>query len=131
MANKKNIEETETVEVVEEVEVEVTEFEKELERKLGDDEILADMPALKPAEKLRIRERNRLLRLVMLADDASSNENATERETQLAALELMAGIDEFAESIALNPDAYVAWAEGQGHETFIAILNRYATALGK
>jgi hypothetical protein len=103
-----------------------------LDAKLSDDEILADLPKLKPATHLRIRERNVLLALVMRADVTSKEAEGKDAfAEQMSALDLMSGIDDFAESIAFDKDAYVSWSEGQGHEAFLAILNRYSSALGK
>lgn len=131
MANKKENTDAEVVEEIVEDELEsLTDAEKELEAVLADDELLADMPELKAPEKLRIRERNRLLALVLQADEMNSR-SLTGKEQQVAALDLMAGIDEFAESIAKNQDAYIEWSEGRNYEAFLAIMNRYATALGK
>lgn len=120
----------EEVTVVDEVANEKTAIES-LDEKLRDDEILADLPELKDPIKLRIRERNTLLELVMRADVMTKDENADEVDAKMAALELMAGIDEFAESIAVDKNAYVEWAEVQGYDAFLALLNRYSAALGK
>lgn len=135
--NKENFEEefveetvVEEVTVTDETAGEKTAIES-LDEKLRDDEVLADLPELKEPIKLRIRERNVLLELVMRADLMSKADGADELAEKMAALDLMAGIDEFAESIAVDKNAYVEWAEKQGYDAFLALLNRYSTALGK
>lgn len=125
------------VEAVEEVTVTETETIDEkstlevLDEKLRDDEVLADLPELKEPIKLRIRERNILLELVMRADQMSKAEDADEVSTKMASLDLMAGIDEFAETIAVDKNAYIEWSEKQSYDAFLALLNRYSAALGK
>lgn len=124
-------------EAVEEVTVPETETIDEkstlevLDEKLRDDEVLADLPELKEPIKLRIRERNILLELVMRADQMSKAEDADEVSTKMASLDLMAGIDEFAETIAVDKNAYIEWSEKQSYDAFLALLNRYSAALGK
>ena len=132
--SKKNETPVEAVEEVTVVEPETVDEKSALEvldEKLRDDEILADLPELKDPIKLRIRERNVLLELVMRADAMTKDENADEVAAKMAALDLMAGIDEFAETIAVDKNAYVEWAEAQSYDAFLALLNRYSAALGK
>ncbi len=133
--SKKN--ETPEEAVVEEVTVLEPEISDEkstieiLDEKLRDDEVLADLPELKEPIKLRIRERNVLLELVMRADIMAKAEGADEVDAKMAALDLMAGIDEFAETIAVDKNAYIEWSEKQSYDAFLALLNRYSAALGK
>lgn len=132
--SKKNEAPAEAVEELTVVEPEIVDEKSALEvldEKLRDDEVLADLPELKDPIKLRIRERNVLLELVMRADAMSKDENADEVAAKMAALDLMAGIDEFAETIATDKNAYVEWAEAQSYDAFLALLNRYSAALGK
>jgi hypothetical protein len=110
---------------------EPTEAEVAHEATLNADELLADLPKLKEPTKLRLRERNRLLTLMFNSQALAEDGKIDGRDEQLAILDLMAGIDEFAESIAVNQEEYVVWAEGRTYEAFIAILDRYAVALGK
>ena len=132
--SKKNETPDNAVEEVTVVEEEIVEEKSALEvldEKLRDEEILADLPELKEPIKLRIRERNVLLELVMRADQMSKAEDADEVATKMASLDLMAGIDEFAETIAVDKNAYIEWSEKQGYDAFLALLNRYSAALGK
>lgn len=134
MSKKNETPEENFVEEVTVLEPETTDEKSTLEvldEKLRDDEILADLPELKEPIKLRIRERNVLLELVMRADVMSKAEGADEVATKMAALDLMAGIDEFAETIAVDKNAYVEWSEKQSYDAFLALLNRYSAALGK
>ncbi len=132
--SKKNETPAEAVEEVTVVETETIDEKSTLEvldEKLRDDEVLADLPELKEPIKLRIRERNILLELVMRADQMSKAEDADEVSTKMASLDLMAGIDEFAETIAVDKNAYIEWSEKQSYDAFLALLNRYSAALGK
>ncbi len=134
MSKKNETPEENFVEEVTVLEPEISDEKSTLEvldEKLRDDEILADLPELKEPIKLRIRERNVLLELVMRADVMSKAEGADEVATKMAALDLMAGIDEFAETIAVDKNAYVEWSEKQSYDAFLALLNRYSAALGK
>lgn len=124
-----------------------TEAEIAHDKELSDEELLADMPELKAPEKLRIRERNRIMRLVFESDfmdkddekDAPKPKTAAEKaeaakqkkQETLAILDLVAGIDEFAESIATDKEAYAEWSEGQDYPAFLALMHRYSAALGK
>jgi hypothetical protein len=132
--SKKNETPAEAVEEVTVTETETIDEKSTLEvldEKLRDDEVLADLPELKEPIKLRIRERNILLELVMRADQMSKAEDADEVSTKMASLDLMAGIDEFAETIAVDKNAYIEWSEKQSYDAFLALLNRYSAALGK
>ena len=132
--SKKNETPAEAVEEVTVTEAETIDEKSTLEvldEKLRDDEVLADLPELKDPIKLRIRERNILLELVMRADQMSKAEDADEVSTKMASLDLMAGIDEFAETIAVDKNAYIEWSEKQSYDAFLALLNRYSAALGK
>lgn len=115
-----------------------------LEAEIEREDLLAGMPALKPPTKLRLAQRNRLSILLMdsgLADldegeDPDADEdfdprNPAHREKIKDLLGIAAGIDEFAESIALDPVAYAAWAEGKDADVFLAILAVYQSAVGE
>src|SRR5690606_13564389 len=112
MADKKQIEETAPEELD-------SAAASELEHELNDDEILADLPELRPPHRLRLRHRNRIMAAVFRAErkgliSEDDGENALDErnpEQMEAMLEMLADIDEFAESIAVDKDAYVSWAE--------------------
>lgn len=134
MTNKKSEAPAEFVEEVDIVEPETVDEKTALELlddKLRNDELLADMPELKDPIKLRIRERNALLELVIRAEKITKDENADDVDVKMAAMNLMAGIDEFAESIAVDKNAYVEWSVEQEYESFMALLSRYSASLGK
>lgn len=121
---------------------------------LSDDELLADMPELIPPTRLRIRQRNKVMALAIglrsfakkpadgdakPVDDGESEEDEafdldlddlTDEELEKF-LGVLASIDEFAQSIAVNEAEYVTWAEGQDYDVFSALLSRYSSAVGK
>ena len=114
--------------------------EIERDKELLEAELLADLPKLKRPEKLRIRERNRLMAIVLRFDDLrlevgdvidEDDDTPASREKSLAVLDVVADIDDFAESIARDPEAYADWSADQRPDAFLAILNRYSVALGK
>ncbi|MDQ1113931.1 hypothetical protein QE418_003379 [Microbacterium testaceum] len=103
-------------------------------------ELLADMPALRPAHKFRIRHRNAFqnVSLEAIKSGAFDRDNLSydlndpkDIEAFQALQEFIATIDEWAESIAEDPDAYAAWSEGKDEETFMAIYVEYRRALGE
>jgi hypothetical protein len=98
------------------------------------EELLAGMPELKPAHRLRIRDRNRIASIIFkspLFERERQGGDDMSAEDIDAMLELAAQIDEFAESIAVDADAYAEWAAGKDHQTFFAILDVYASAVGE
>jgi hypothetical protein len=98
---------------------------------LSEDELLADLPKLVEPTRLRIRQRNDLLTLVMGAEEFSQDSSLDDTASKVAILNMMADIDDWAESIAFDKEAYALWSEGQGYESFLALMNRYSVALGK
>lgn len=112
-----------------------------IEIKRQRDEMLADMPELRPSHELRFRERARVSQIMAEAvgrgviDDEGSVEFDVMREEdrrRLDALLDVAGmIDEFAESIAIDRDAYVEWSREAKADHFFAILSRYYEAVGE
>lgn len=109
-------------------------------------ELLEDLPELKPALRLRIGERNRLDEIMLDAhasglfgrgDDEDTDgfdldlENPEDIEKVKQLNRLCEAIDQWSESIAVNPDAYAEWAGGKTHDHYFAILNRYQGAKGE
>jgi hypothetical protein len=131
MANAPNTKKSEPVvdDVTEDVAVPASLEAHEAE--LSEDELLADMPKLAAPLKLRIKQRNALVKLVMQAESFQKDNSDDETASKLVILDLIGGVDEWAESIAFDQEAYVDWAQGRGHETFLALMNRYSVALGK
>jgi hypothetical protein len=111
----------------------------QLEATLSDDELLADLPELKSPGRLRLRQRNVIMAIALrlnafVGDDDDSDEGLSldENDPRLPQLlDILAEIDEFAESIAVNREAYVEWAEGKDYDHFTALLQRYASAVGE
>lgn len=140
-ATAKPAAEAPAVEVEEDTNAAVTAAE-ELEAEMTDDELLADMPELRAPYKLRLRHRNRIMRIalkfadnreVVEAEAGRREEDADNRspETIELMLNLSEEIDDFAESIAVDPVAYVEWAERAEIQHMIAIMNRYSEATGE
>lgn len=108
------------------------------EERLAREELLAGMPELKPAHKLRIRDRNKVAAIIFntsLFDRAEELEGVDESELSkddiADMLEVAAQIDEFAESIAVDREAYIEWAAGKDYDVFFAILDLYGSAVGE
>lgn len=109
---------------------------QQLEDSLSDDELLADLPELKAPGKLRLRQRNQVMKIALklrsFTGDAEGEFELDEDDPRLPALlDILAEVDEFAESIAASRDDYSAWAEGKDYEVFTALLSRYASAVGE
>ena len=114
-------------------------IDEELEAKELRAELLADMPSLRPAHKFRLRHRNAFKNLTFealkkgvfegdLNYDMSKPEDIERYQAMQSFVE---SIDEWAESVADDPDAYAEWAEGKTEETFIALFVTYREALGE
>lgn len=111
------------------------------------DDILADLPALRPPHELRLAARNKiktirldhgrnLKKILGEVKDGTpledlSDETATEYMKQM--MSVQEAVDEFAESIAIDKPGYVAWsnAHADDYSPFLAILMRYAGAAGE
>ena len=104
-------------------------------------EALAGLPALIPAHRFRARHRINFqnLQLNALKSGAFEGNGALEFdmstpegiEQYQALMEFVATIDEWAETIAIDPDAYAEWAEGKNYNTFIALFVKYQRELGE
>lgn len=114
----------------------------ELDAKLSEDELLADMPALTPPTKLRLRERNRIMKLALSMREFVSGDESEDGSVEIDTdslteeelgklLDMLASVDEFAESIAGDRHAYVEWSQGKDYEVFSALLSRYSSAVGE
>ncbi len=102
-----------------------------------EDRLLADMPELFGPHELRIRERNKIMSIMMrleaLASDDGSIDIDTTKDTPetRALLDVIADADDFAESIAHDRDEYIEWARGAEYVQFTSIITRYARAVGE
>lgn len=102
-----------------------------LETELDIEELLADLPELKPATRLRARDRNKVLAIIAAREDLEAPGEESGTADMVGLLDIAAEVDEFAESIAVDRDAYVAWAEGANYRQLLAILSRYGAAVGE
>lgn len=117
---------------------EPTELEVARDAEAEENELLADMPALTAPEKLRIRHKNRLKRISIAAAPTldrvrEARERGEEPGTELVEMVLVITeeIDDFAESIADDPEAYAEWSGGKDTEHMMALFSRYMRASGE
>ncbi len=103
-------------------------------------ELLADMPPLRPAHRFRLRHRNDFqnVSLEAMKSGAFDREDMSFDLSKPADIEafqklqeFVVTIDEWAESIAEDADAYAEWSEGKDEETFMALYVEYRNALGE
>lgn len=129
-AVKKNVKKDEKVEAVESVTADALEHDLELE------DHLAGVPELKAPARLRRRDRNKVVAILNalsrrgVLGDASTLSNEDRID---AFMDMAADIDEFAESIALDHDAYVEWSveNADNIEAFMAIFEKYSSSVGE
>lgn len=106
------------------------------------EELLADLPALRPARRFRLSHRNAFTNLTLDAAKSGAFDEGDgqlefdpkkpgdiERLQKLNAF--VESIDTWAEGIAENPDEYAQWAEGKTQEHFIALYVQYRDDLGE
>lgn len=110
------------------------------EQRQEENAVLKGMPKLLPPTELRLRQRNEvtllLARLSQLADeDGTINIDTADMASPRvkALLDLLAEADEFAESIAEDPEAYRKWAvaKSTSYQQFATIITRYGRAVGE
>jgi hypothetical protein len=103
-------------------------------------ELLADLPALRPAYRFRLAHRNAFHNLSLEAiksgafdrDDMAYDLSKPKDIEDFQKLQkFVESIDEWAESIAEDKDAYIAWSEGKDEETFMALFATYRADLGE
>lgn len=137
-----------TPEVAETTDEAVTPTAEELlEAEAKEADLLADLPALRPATELRLAARNKiktiqmdhgrnLARIIGEAQDGIKLSDLPE-DTAIEYVKHMMGVQEavdaFAESIAIDKPGYIAWsnAHADDYSPFMAILMRYAGAVGE
>lgn len=112
----------------------------ELEKEISDEELLADLPELRSPERLRIRHRNRIMsayfkaeRNGLISDSEEGEDEDLKGEKLEVMFEFLADVDDFAESIAIDLDAYVEWAEknSSNYPAYMALMRRYVSAVGE
>lgn len=105
------------------------------------EELLSELPELRPAYRFRLAHRNAFqnLSLDALKSGAFDGEGALEFDLSKPEdierfqklQKFVESIDEWAESIAIDPAAYAAWSEGKTEEHFMALFVSYRDALGE
>lgn len=100
-----------------------------------EDELLAGLPELIPPTRLRPRMRNKIMTMATKLSEYSKEDGTLDMSPGddgfAAVLEVLADIDEFAESIASDPAAYIEWSMRSSYEQLGALLSRYASAVGE
>ena len=118
---------------------EVTE-EEVRDHELEQEDLLAGMPELRAPGRLRIRHKNRLKAIgirhgkhLQALSAAQENDTDIPEEAAIGLLDLAAEVEEFGESIAIDPAAYEEWAIKHADDVavFVALLNRYMGAVGE
>lgn len=103
-------------------------------------ELLRDLPALRPARRFRLGHRNRFHDLLLEAqksgafdrDDMEYDLSVPEDIEDFQKLQkFVESIDEWAETIAEDAEAYALWSEGKTEEHFLALFTRYKADLGE
>lgn len=144
MATKKS---TTTKSIVE------SESAQERETTMEQADLLADVKGILPKpERLRIRHQNALMKLQLELmpvfeelyerdedgeivrnedGDALIAEGADRVSASVALADMAAQVDEWAETVALDKDAYQEWAGGKGADTFLALLSYYRGKSGE
>lgn len=104
-----------------------------------DDVDLSGAPALRPVKTLRARQRVTLYKAMMALQKRLEGREATAEgqvDINVDDLDVIVDMDEFLEKMAIDPEAYAAWAteEGGGPEPdsrIAALFSRYAEQLGE
>lgn len=91
-----------------------------------------DLLALARERKLEVTAKSSKEDVVAALEDSDPDE-PFQRAQLMEMLDFAARIDEWAEETIAGDvhEEYVAWAEGKPHQTFFALLTKYASALGK
>jgi hypothetical protein len=118
-------------------------LELEQEQKALRKELLVDLPALRPAITFRMRHRNDFADLLLDAAKSGAFDENTDGplefdEKRVGDIERLQKlnrfiecIDEWAETIAEDPEAYDLWSQGKTHDHFMALFIEYRDALGE
>ena len=100
------------------------------------EERLAGIPDLIPPHRLRVKHRNKIRSIFLNLERKGvfESEGVEIREDRIEDfMAVIEDVDEFAESIAYDHEAYVDWASDNGNnvDAFAAILEHYMAALGE
>ncbi|WP_243063185.1 hypothetical protein [Humibacter sp. RRB41] len=111
--------------------------ELQREQLLDEDRALADMPELYAPTELRIRERNKVMSILMRLKELEGEDGQVDIDTSKdspevrALMDLIADADDFAESIAHDRVEYIEWSRKAEYAQFTAIITRYGRAVGE
>lgn len=116
------------------------EIDDALEAAAEEAEYLSDLPPLVPAHRFRIGQRHSFDNLLLEAKKSGAFDR-DEMEFDLDKPEdiedfqkltaFIASIDVWAESIAINRDAYIEWSQGKREDHFLALFKKYKRELGE
>lgn len=97
--------------------------------------LLSDLPPLKPVSEYRPRDRARITATAMQVERfTKAGVIDTDDPNQIAEIyNVLADFDELAESLALDPEAYVAWSQRHSAhlDVLFALLTRLSRAVGE
>jgi hypothetical protein len=108
-------------------------------------ELLGDMPVLRPPHRFRLGHRNAFTNLTLDAAKSGAFDGNGDGDGMLEFdltkpgdieryqkfADFVASVDDWAETIAEDKDAYAEWSEGKTEEHFIALYMHYRDELGK
>ncbi|MCZ4066428.1 hypothetical protein O1W71_01935 [Microbacterium sp. H37-C3] len=105
------------------------------------EELLGDMPPLRAPERFRFSHRTAFTKLMTGAISSGVFEGDGRLEFDLedpadarryeAFLDFVSSIDEWAESIAEDPESYAEWSVGKTADHFMTLFTHYRDALGE
>lgn len=118
----------------------ITDAEAQREEQLEMEDLLADMPEILSTTRFRLRHKNQLKEIanryqadIVKARKLSADDKPMTPEIGLR-LEAMAGeVDMFAQTIAVDAEAYENWAIAKSDDVsvFVALLSKLMGALGE
>lgn len=106
------------------------------EAALDEAAVLAGVPELLPPTKLRAGQRGRIIvlsqRLALLLDPKGGLD-LEDPNVLAASYSVLGEADEFFETLAVDHDAYVEWAQGlaDSEQIFAMLIGKYARAVGE
>lgn len=103
---------------------------------LDEASVLANVPELLPPTKLRTAQRGRVIvlsqRLALLLDPKGGLD-LEDPDVLAASYSVLGEADEFFESLAVDHDSYIGWAQGlaDSEQIFAMLIGKYARAVGE
>ncbi len=106
------------------------------EEELSEKEILAGVPALKPASAFRQRDKSNLTKLAVRLRGFTNEDgevNTDDDDALEALLDFLADADDFFEAIAADRETYVSWSTGlkDSEQVLSTLVGKYQRELGE